>query len=139
MVDGNWVLINDSVTNSDGRCAEFLQREAFRSGRYKLHFAVEKYFKSIRSSTIYPFIEVCSEFYQFLTFTIEGNIRFELGTFEKSIFKLFHNNISRRAINVTTFHLIHLISSSILFMFIAKKKNLKILNFISLCRLHLIV
>lgn len=59
LVDGNWVLINESVTNSDGRCAEFLQRDAFRSGRYKLHFAVEKYFKTIRSATIYPFIEVC--------------------------------------------------------------------------------
>lgn len=58
LVDGNWVLINESATNADGRCAEFLQRDAFRSGRYRLHFAVEKYFKSIRTSTIYPFIEV---------------------------------------------------------------------------------
>lgn len=58
LVDGKWVLINESITNSDGRCAEFLQREAFRSGRYKLYFGVEKYFKSIRTPTIYPFIEV---------------------------------------------------------------------------------
>lgn len=58
-VDSNWVLIHESVTNADGRCAEFLQRDAFRSGRYKLHFDVEKYFKSIRTATIYPFIEVC--------------------------------------------------------------------------------
>lgn len=53
------MLIHESVTNVDGRCPEFLQRDAFRSGRYKLHFDVEKYFKAIRTATIYPFIEVC--------------------------------------------------------------------------------
>lgn len=58
LVDGNWVLISESTTNSDGRCAELLQRDAFRSGRYKLHFSVEKYFKNLRSNTLYPFIEV---------------------------------------------------------------------------------
>lgn len=58
LIDGNWMLINESVTNSDGRCGDLLQREAYQSGRYKLHFAVEKYFKSIQTTTIYPFIEV---------------------------------------------------------------------------------
>lgn len=58
LVDGNWVLINASVTNADGRCADLLQQEAFRSGRYKLYFGVEKYFRTIRTETIYPFIEV---------------------------------------------------------------------------------
>lgn len=56
LVDGNWVLINASVTNADGRCADLLQQEAFRSGRYKLNFGVEKYFKN--TETIYPFVEV---------------------------------------------------------------------------------
>lgn len=58
LIDSHWVLINESATNSDGRCAELLQRDAFRNGRYKLHFNVDKYFKSIRTSSIYPFIEV---------------------------------------------------------------------------------
>lgn len=57
-VDGNWLLINESATNADGRCADLLQRTAFQSGRYKLYFDVEKYFKSIRSTSLYPFIEV---------------------------------------------------------------------------------
>ncbi|XP_055310462.1 5-hydroxyisourate hydrolase [Sitodiplosis mosellana] len=58
LIDGNWVLITESVTNSDGRCADLLLRTAFQSGRYKLYFDVEKYFKSIRSSTMYPFVEI---------------------------------------------------------------------------------
>lgn len=52
------MLINESVTNADGRCGDLLQREAYQSGRYKLYFAVEKYFKSIQTTSIYPFIEV---------------------------------------------------------------------------------
>lgn len=58
LIDGNWMLINESVTNSDGRCGDLLQRETYQSGRYKLYFAVEKYFKSIQTPSIYPFIEV---------------------------------------------------------------------------------
>lgn len=58
LVDGNWMLINESETNSDGRCSDLLLREAYQSGRYKLHFAVEKYFKSLNTISIYPFIEV---------------------------------------------------------------------------------
>lgn len=57
-VDGNWTLINQTVTNSDGRCADLLLRSAFQSGRYKLHFDVEKYFQSIQTISIYPSIEV---------------------------------------------------------------------------------
>lgn len=58
LVDGNWLLINESVTNSDGRCADLLLREAFKSGRYKLYFDVDKYFQSTRTASIYPFVEV---------------------------------------------------------------------------------
>lgn len=58
LVDGNWLLINESVTNSDGRCADLLLRETFKSGRYKLYFDVDKYFQSTRTASIYPFVEV---------------------------------------------------------------------------------
>lgn len=111
LVDGNWVLINDSVTNSDGRCAEFLQREAFRSGRYKLHFAVEKYFKSIRSSTIYPFIEVCYEFHQFFSniFNQKNDVHYlKLGTMCQHLFIQY---ISREIIQNIHIHSTNKISS----------------------------
>lgn len=67
-VDGNWTLINQTVTNSDGRCADLLLRSAFQSGRYKLHFDVEKYFQSIQTISIYPSIEV--DFPEKFKFTI---------------------------------------------------------------------
>ncbi|XP_031620594.1 5-hydroxyisourate hydrolase isoform X2 [Contarinia nasturtii] len=58
MIDGNWALINESVTNADGRCADLLLRSTFQCGRYKLNFNVEKYYERLQSSTIYPIIEI---------------------------------------------------------------------------------
>lgn len=47
-----------SFTNPDGRCNEFISREDFKAGRFKLHFDVDKYFELRKLDTIYPFIEV---------------------------------------------------------------------------------
>lgn len=69
LIDGNWMLINESVTNSDGRCSDLLLRNAYQSGRYKLYFGVEKYFKSVQTTSIYPFIEVRSTIWLALSLT----------------------------------------------------------------------
>lgn len=54
-------MINASVTNADGRCANFIQQHAFHSGRYKLTFGVEEYFKNNhQNEAFYPIVEVMS-------------------------------------------------------------------------------
>lgn len=62
LTDGNWALINKSVTNADGRCADLLLQSSYQCGRYKLYFDVEKYFERLQTSSIYPFIEVSNRF-----------------------------------------------------------------------------
>lgn len=59
LVDGRWTYINEGVTNSDGRFANFIERTDFTPGRYKLHFDVDRYFESRKQDSLYPFIEVC--------------------------------------------------------------------------------
>ncbi len=57
--DGGRTLLNESVTNHDGRTdAPLLSGEAFSSGVYELTFAVAAYFASDASVASVPFLDV---------------------------------------------------------------------------------
>lgn len=63
LIDGRWTYINEGLTNPDGRFSNFLSRDDFTAGRYKLHFDVDRYFELRKQESLYPFIEV--KFYYF--------------------------------------------------------------------------
>lgn len=46
------------MTNANGVCDDFAVRRNISSGRYKLHYDVEKYYNVRKIATIYPFIEI---------------------------------------------------------------------------------
>ncbi|CAH1395092.1 unnamed protein product [Nezara viridula] len=56
--NGQWTLIKESTTNSEGRCQDLISSLAFTPGRYKLHYEIENYFTSKNIATFFPFIEV---------------------------------------------------------------------------------
>lgn len=58
LIDGRWTYINEGLTNQDGRFSNFLSRDDFTAGRYKLHFDVDRYFELRKQESLYPFIEV---------------------------------------------------------------------------------
>ncbi|XP_014483570.1 PREDICTED: uncharacterized protein LOC106749040 isoform X3 [Dinoponera quadriceps] len=61
LVDGRWTFMNESNTNSNGRCVDLLDhstKSVGMGGRYKIHLDVDKYFTLRRIETMYPFIEV---------------------------------------------------------------------------------
>lgn len=58
LIDSRWTLINESVTNQDGRCNSLIQKQEFAAGRYKLHFDTDRYFELERKETLYPFVEI---------------------------------------------------------------------------------
>lgn len=58
LIDGRWTYINEGITNTDGRFANFLERSDFTTGRYKLHYDVDRYFDVRKQDSLYPFIEV---------------------------------------------------------------------------------
>ncbi|XP_066582415.1 5-hydroxyisourate hydrolase [Prorops nasuta] len=55
-----WILLKESLTNSNGRCEDFLENEAssLSPGRYKLHFKVDRYFDTLKITSMYPCIDV---------------------------------------------------------------------------------
>lgn len=58
LIDGRWTYINEGVTNTSGKFYNFVERNDFQPGRYKLHFDVDRYFEGRKQNTMYPFIEV---------------------------------------------------------------------------------
>jgi len=57
LIEGRWTYLNEGLTNSDGRFANFLEKSDFTPGRYKLHYDVDRYFESKRVDSPLPFIE----------------------------------------------------------------------------------
>ncbi|XP_039286613.1 uncharacterized protein LOC111063252 isoform X2 [Nilaparvata lugens] len=57
LIDGRWTLLNDSCTNLDGRCADLIDRESVKPGRYRLHFDTHQYFELRGLDCLFPFIE----------------------------------------------------------------------------------
>ncbi|XP_022915670.1 uncharacterized protein [Onthophagus taurus] len=58
LIDGRWTYINEGITNIDGRFGNFLDRDDFSPGRYKLHYDVDRYFEVKKQTSLYPFIEI---------------------------------------------------------------------------------
>ncbi|XP_043495792.1 uncharacterized protein LOC122519988 [Polistes fuscatus] len=60
LLDGRWTFLTESNTGTDGRCANLLEKAKvnFTTGRYKIHFDIDKYFTFRKIETIYPFIEI---------------------------------------------------------------------------------
>lgn len=58
LIEGKWTYINEGYTNHLGRFSKFVEGSTFTSGRYKLHYDVDKYFESQKQSSLYPFIEI---------------------------------------------------------------------------------
>ncbi|XP_015437852.1 PREDICTED: uncharacterized protein LOC107192996 [Dufourea novaeangliae] len=60
LMDGRWTFLNESNTTPNGRCVDLVDnmKVNFTTGRYKIHFDVDKYFTLRRIETMYPFIEI---------------------------------------------------------------------------------
>ncbi|XP_076622488.1 uncharacterized protein LOC143342458 isoform X3 [Colletes latitarsis] len=60
LMDGRWTFLNESNTSPNGRCVDLVDNMKinFTTGRYKIHFDVDKYFTLRRIETMYPFIEI---------------------------------------------------------------------------------
>uniref|UniRef100_A0A1L8DZ36 5-hydroxyisourate hydrolase n=1 Tax=Nyssomyia neivai TaxID=330878 RepID=A0A1L8DZ36_9DIPT len=56
--NGSWETIGSGQTNTDGRCDQFLTREQFSAGTYKMFYGVEDYFVKTTGFSFYPYIEV---------------------------------------------------------------------------------
>ncbi|XP_012223549.1 uncharacterized protein PF3D7_1120000-like isoform X2 [Linepithema humile] len=58
LLDGKWTFLNESNTAADGHCMDLLEKINSTSGRYKLHFDVDKYFILRKIETMFPFVEI---------------------------------------------------------------------------------
>ena len=58
--NGNWTLVGDAVTDSDGRCRGLAANP--QRGTYRLTFATGEYLASLGRTTIYPTVVVIFEF-----------------------------------------------------------------------------
>ncbi|XP_037045549.1 5-hydroxyisourate hydrolase-like [Bradysia coprophila] len=55
--DGLWTSVGQGETNQDGR-VNLVDGSNYTPGTYKLHFEVDKYFKTHGVDAFYPFVEV---------------------------------------------------------------------------------
>lgn len=53
-----WSLVDQKVTDKNGRIADFLPANAANPGIYRLTYLVEPYFTKNKLESFYPFIEV---------------------------------------------------------------------------------
>jgi 5-hydroxyisourate hydrolase len=53
-----WSYVDEKITDKNGRITDFLNYKDSKSGIYKLRFLVADYFKSKKTESFYPFIEV---------------------------------------------------------------------------------
>ncbi|MEO6684325.1 MAG: hydroxyisourate hydrolase [Dyadobacter sp.] len=56
-----WSIIDEKITDANGRIADFLSSEKSNEGIYKLTYLTADYFKSQNIQSFYPFIEVVFE------------------------------------------------------------------------------
>ncbi|TPE42136.1 hydroxyisourate hydrolase [Pontibacter mangrovi] len=54
----SWNQIDEKITDKDGRIKEFLPSKKDNKGIYRLRFIIADYFKSQKTESFYPFIEV---------------------------------------------------------------------------------
>jgi 5-hydroxyisourate hydrolase len=53
-----WSYLDEKTTDKNGRITDFLNYKETKKGIYKLRFLVADYFKSKKTDSFYPFIEV---------------------------------------------------------------------------------
>lgn len=59
MENGAWSLINEAVTDTDGRCKHLLPpTQILEPGTYRIHFETAGYFERNRLQGLYPYIEI---------------------------------------------------------------------------------
>ncbi|MEN5086482.1 hydroxyisourate hydrolase [Sphingobacterium faecium] len=59
--DDTWTVVDQKITDENGRIKDFLEQKSAAKGVYKLTFLVADYFKSKQVTSFYPFIEVVFE------------------------------------------------------------------------------
>ncbi len=59
MTNGAWSLINEAVTDADGRCKSlFSPTLTLQPGIYRVHFETSAYFERNREEGLYPYVEI---------------------------------------------------------------------------------
>jgi 5-hydroxyisourate hydrolase len=59
MANGSWSLINQAVTDADGRCKHLLPpTQPLQPGIYRVHFETAAYFERNRVAGLYPYVEI---------------------------------------------------------------------------------
>jgi 5-hydroxyisourate hydrolase len=61
MDKNSWSVIEEKITDKNGRISDFLSSEKSNEGIYKLTYLTAEYFKSQNIQSFYPFIEVVFE------------------------------------------------------------------------------
>jgi len=62
MTASAWHLINDDVTDADGRCKHLLPPDhALVMGMYRVHFATAVYYAQQELTGLYPYVEIVFE------------------------------------------------------------------------------
>jgi 5-hydroxyisourate hydrolase len=59
MANGAWSLINEAITDADGRCKHLLpSTQLLQPGIYRIHFETAVYFERNRLQGLYPYVEI---------------------------------------------------------------------------------
>ena len=60
MKDGQWIKINDAVTNQDGRISgkQLIADDAFVPGQYRITFDTKSYFERHNIEYFYPYAQI---------------------------------------------------------------------------------
>jgi 5-hydroxyisourate hydrolase len=62
MADGAWTTLNESVTDSDGRCKYLLPLGSpVEPGIYRVHFKTSVYYAKQELQGLYPYVEIVFE------------------------------------------------------------------------------
>jgi 5-hydroxyisourate hydrolase len=59
MENGDWSLINEAITDGDGRCKHLLPpTQPLQAGVYRIHFETAVYYERNRLEGLYPYVEI---------------------------------------------------------------------------------
>jgi 5-hydroxyisourate hydrolase len=58
LTKADWQPLGKGTTDLDGRITDLMQSGSLTLGRYRLSFAIEKYFKRLRVATFYPTVTI---------------------------------------------------------------------------------
>ncbi len=61
-VDDTWLIINEAITDADGRCKYLLpESQSLHQGNYRVHFDTSTYYKHQQLKGLYPYVEIVFE------------------------------------------------------------------------------